>query len=342
MIAGSVYPEEYQRFLSYLSLINMDIGFIMSFSCLVATDFYDRLLLSTIGPLFALAILGFTYFVALKRNSGSEMATPVVAHKHMSTALFVVFFIYSSVSFNIFQTFVCDTLDDGVSYLRADYSLTCETSTHSVYKGYAIGMIFVYPVGIPAVLLWWILRNRHDLAVEERDTLMHLQPLHGLWAAYKPSRYYYEIVECVRRVMMTGIAVFVLPGTSAQIAFVLLVAVVFVFVSESLGPFESRVDMGLYRWGNGVIFASMYAALLLKVDVSEEGQDTVSAFVGVLIAANLFMVVTVLVQSVFLLVEWRDALETVQPGGSADASVRDSSSVCLEDEAKGEIDGVRN
>ncbi|CAN0486022.1 unnamed protein product, partial [Laminaria digitata] len=39
--------------------------------------------------------------------------------------LFIVFFVYSSVSFTIFRTFVCDDLDDGTSPLRADCSLVC-------------------------------------------------------------------------------------------------------------------------------------------------------------------------------------------------------------------------
>lgn len=305
IIAGNVYPEAYERFVSNLNPINLDICLFMSYSCIVTTNFYDRLLIATIGPLLVLAVLAGTYAIAKKRNGSSELAVRAVQRKHLSAALFILFFIYASVSFTIFQTFVCEKLDDGETYLRSDYSLTCTTNTYRAYKAYAILMVCVYPVGIPAAFTWWLARNRQVLNKPNRETLENLEPLKDLWAAYKPSRYYYEVIECGRRIILTGIAVFILPDSAAQIAVVLLLAVVFLFISESLSPFKTRVDMRLYRWGNGIVLASMYVALLLKVDVSAENGDNLYAFSVVLIVAHVFMVVTVIIQSLLLLKNWR-------------------------------------
>ena len=91
----------------------------------------------------------------------------------------------------------------------------------------------------------------------------------------------------------------------AQIAVVLLVAAVLLFVAESMSPFSSTIDMSLYRWGNGIILASMYVALLLKIDASDEESSELSAFGVVLIAANVFLAVTVLVQSMLMTFEWK-------------------------------------
>ncbi|CAN0594646.1 unnamed protein product, partial [Laminaria digitata] len=52
-----VYPQEYEDFLSKLSPINFDIGLISSYSCVLSTDFYDRLLLATIAPIAVLGML---------------------------------------------------------------------------------------------------------------------------------------------------------------------------------------------------------------------------------------------------------------------------------------------
>ncbi|CAN0350263.1 unnamed protein product, partial [Laminaria digitata] len=114
-------------------------------------------------------------------------------------------------------------------------------------------MACFYPVGIPAVYAWCLARNRRDLVKSNRETLPHLQSLNTLLAAYKPSRYFFELVECTRRIALTGIAAFVLPNSTAQISIVRLVAVAFVFISESIGPFRKVTDANLYRWGNGVI-----------------------------------------------------------------------------------------
>lgn len=146
--------------------------------------------------------------------------------------------------------------------------------------------------------------------------MVQLQPFSGLWAAYRPTRFYYEVVEYCRRVSLTGIAVFIFPGSAAQIAVVLLMSVVFSFISETLQPFSHNVEMWLYRWGNGIVMSSMYVALLLKVDVSEEDPSVEMAFAGVLIAANVFMIVSVLIQSALLVLDWRvdnNVVEVVGP-----------------------------
>eukprot|EP00903_Cladosiphon_okamuranus_P015456 g14274.t1 len=105
-----------------------------------------------------------TYTVASSRNSHSPDGLRAATGKHLSLALFVMFIVYSSVSYIVFQTYVCETLDDGITYLRADYSLTCTTSVHTAWEVYAGIMIIVYPVGIPVVFAWWLVPNRHAIA----------------------------------------------------------------------------------------------------------------------------------------------------------------------------------
>lgn len=285
----------------------------MSYSCMATIDFYDRLLVTTIVPAVVLVALLGSYFIGKRRNRSSDFAMRVVKRRHQSAALFLAFWVYSSVSYTIFQTFACDSLDDGKAYLRADYSLECSTNLHSIFKTYALVMVGVYPVGIPAVFAVCLARNRGDLSKSNRDTLPHLESLSTLWTAYKPSRYFFELVECTRRIVLTGIAAFVLPNSTAQIAIVLLVAVVFVFVSEVIAPFNEVADANLYRWGNGIIVTSLYVALLLKIDLADESEESTVAFSGVLIAANVVMIVTVLVQTLLLVKEWRGVPARVRP-----------------------------
>ena len=295
-----MYPDAYEAFLSKLAAINLDIGFILSNLCIMKTDFYDKLLLATVGPLVVISAVSATSYITRRRRRNTSRSGPLVIRKHLATVLFILFFIYSSVSFTIFQTFFCEHLDDGNAYLRADYSVKCWTEKHDTYRAYAIVMVFVYPVGLPALFSGWLSHNRQDLENADRRTMAHLKSFRSLWSAYKPSCYYYEVVECIRRVALTGAAVFVLPNTADQIAVVLLVAVIFMFISESLSPFENNHDMWLYRWGNGIILVSMYVALLLKVDLTGEESDISMVMTTVLILANVMMITTVVVQVVLL------------------------------------------
>ena len=301
-IAGSVYPQEYEDFLSTMAVVNVDIGFLLSNACILTTNFYDRLVLATVGPLVILFACACTFIITRRRRRGrnENASEAVLKQKHLSVVLFIVFLVYSSVSFTVFQTFACDGLDDGKSYLRADYSITCYTEIYTVYQTYAILMVFVYPVGIPAFFTWWLVRNRRELENPERQSMSDLQSYRFLWAAYRPAYYYYEVVEYARRIVLTGAAVFVLPDTPEQVAIVLLIAVIFMFISESFSPFESKLDMWLYRWGNGIILASMYVAFLLKVDLAQDGSQSSSTITVLLIGANVFLLLTVAIQAALL------------------------------------------
>ncbi|CAN0415440.1 unnamed protein product, partial [Scytosiphon promiscuus] len=236
------YPDLYQTFVSKLNPINLDLDFVFSYSCLVRNEFYEHLVFATIMPLVALVVLTGSYFIAKMRNSCSDSAVREVRHRHQAVVLFIAFLVYSPVSYRIFQTFGCDQLDDGETYLRADYRLLCSTARHSWYKVYAFIMMVVYPIGISAAFAGLLFLYRRGLVKPDRETKLHLKPLNGVWAAYKPSRYYYEVVECGRRILFSVIAAFVVPNSAAQLSIALMFAMVYVFVSEILSPFQKGVD----------------------------------------------------------------------------------------------------
>lgn len=293
------YPDVYEKFLSSLNVVNFNLGFFLSFFCLVGTNFYGRLVFSTLVPLAVLGGLAVTHAVARRKNRASRTGMMAATHKHLSIALFIMFAVYSSVSFTVFQTFVCETLDNGVEYLRADYGITCTTRTHTIMKAYAGFMVVVYPLGIPAVFTWWLVSNQHDLRhrVESARPADNLEPMRNLWEPYKPERYYYEVLECGRRIVLTGLAVFIYPGSAAQVAIEVAFAAALLVIFEVLDPFIDSVDAWLYRSGALVVFFSMYLALLLKVDASNESSQSQETFASLLVAAHVGMVLTVIASS---------------------------------------------
>lgn len=143
-VADVEYPGAYSDFLAVVDVVNLDVGSLLSLACVYSTNFYDRLLITTIGPAGLLCLLACTYWVGRSRNRHSAEATSRVWLNHLRIALFIMFVVYSTVSYTVFQTFVCDKLDDGNSYLRADYSITCYTAKHN---GFQVGVV-VYADGL--------------------------------------------------------------------------------------------------------------------------------------------------------------------------------------------------
>lgn len=217
-VSTSVYPVVYEKLAPVFHLVNFDIGFILSSSCILNLNFYDRLMFATIGPIGVISMMGATYAVAARQRCISPDMLAVMGHRLIAAGVFVVLFVYSSATFTIFQTFVCDEIGTGNTYLRADYSISCLTRKHRVYTWYALVMIAIFPLGVPAFFAWWLVRNQRDLKTANRESVPHVQPFKRIWIAYKPSRYFSEVLECGRRTMLAGSAVFVQAGHEGSAA----------------------------------------------------------------------------------------------------------------------------
>lgn len=305
-MANLTYPDVYQTFLDGVNVLNLDISWVFSIDCIMSVDFHDRLLAATIGPIVCIAILRASYTVAVRWNRGSEAALRSVRYKHLSMVLFLTFLVYSPVSSVLFQMFSCDELDDGGTYLRADYRIECNSRKHKALQIFSGFMIVLYTLGIPLVYIALLYKKRHLLGDEQRreDDIL-VKSTSDLWKPYKPGRFYYEVIECGRRVLLSGVVVFIYPDTAAQVAVTLAMAVFFMILSEILAPYESAFDAWVNRMGHVIVFGSMYVALLFKLDVSEEGQRGQKLLEITLVSANVCMILVVAAEAVALTCAFR-------------------------------------
>ena len=309
------FPNVYDKFLDRVNFFNFDLSWVVSIRCFLEVDFHDRLLWTTITPVVIMGLLGVTYFIAAnKHRASSETFFRKTRQKHVSTALLITFLVYSSVSSVVFQMFACDKLDTGKSYLRADYTIECDSDKHRALQIYAGLMIILYPVGIPALYAGLLFSNRRVLRDEKRREESHFaRPISDLWKPYKPQRFYYDVIECGRRILLTGAVVFIYPNTASQIAVAFAIAVFFVFVSEAMAPYKSCWDAWTSRIGHAIVFASMYFALLLKVDVSGENHSSQEMFGVILVGVHGCMVVAVMVQAIVLAMSLRSTKKLEDP-----------------------------
>jgi hypothetical protein len=335
-ITGLRLPKLYYDFLSWATTINIDFGWIVSIGCITQVTFYDKLLLNTLAPFGIAALLICTYSIAQCRHQVHAVSAPTsstrlgkvsttdntrtanlnrIRAKHCSAFLLMTFLIYSTVSTVIFQTFACDAVEGtGTSYLRADYSVSCNTAKHTAYQAYAAVMILVYPVGIPLLYTWLLWRERRcfnqshkrssgprllDTASTQQlqeTSAAAVQSIRFLWSAYTPKRYYWEVVECIRRLLLTGFVVFVFPNSSAQAAVACLIAAISLVIVVHYKPHADSIDTGIYVSGSIIIFLSMFLSLLVKVNVSQDDTESQHAFSVLLILMNIGMILATIAQ----------------------------------------------
>jgi len=61
------------------------------------------------------------------------------------------------------QVYSCERFDDGSAWLRADYTLDCDTSDQRTFEAFAALMIGVWPLGFPSLFAVLLHKHRHAL-----------------------------------------------------------------------------------------------------------------------------------------------------------------------------------
>ncbi|CAN0492739.1 unnamed protein product, partial [Laminaria digitata] len=82
--------------------------------------------------------------------------------------------------------------------------------------------------------------------------------------------FYYEAIECGRRMLLTGALVLVAPNSSTQTAMACILAFGSLLGFELMRPHVDSTDAWLYRLGCVTIFLGNFLALLIKVDAASE------------------------------------------------------------------------
>jgi multisubunit Na+/H+ antiporter MnhG subunit len=318
-ITGLPLPNIYHKFLSWTDVFNLNLGWLLSLGCLTQANFYEKLLITTLGPFAVAAALVVTYATVTTYTS-QRMVVPArtarlekALARHYLVFLAMTFLIYSTVSTTVFQTFACDSVDDSAismtSYLRADYSIECGTLEHKAYKVYAGFMVIIYPLGIPALYAWLLWSKRHKLSDNNDESSVHMISKHDdntlrstrfLWKSYTARMYYWEVIECLRRLLLTGAVVFIAPGTAAQAAVACVLAMFSIVVALYCRPHAETLDGQIYTVGAMIIFLSMFLSLAMKTDVSHETDYSQHVFAVVLVVLNVVMAMTAVVQMVLV------------------------------------------
>ena len=263
--------------------------------------------------------LNFTTFVFLfskkpgmtKKSASLEMFRRAGKDSHLKRTvlktqnyfyyfLMLTFLVLISTSTKVLFFFKCHEFPEiKQSYLLLDYSIDCDGERYQIFIFYACLMLLVYPIGIPA--LYFILLDRcrdilsdpHELAIEgmnEKVPDPRIGHVTFLTDSYTPEFYNFEVVECVRKLLLASI-VGIVPELFAPVTG-LIISSLFIYVF-TFRPFEEK---DLNSLGIVLQYALMLiytASLVTKADMSGQSKEDQAAF-GVL------LVLIVMVGPVFI------------------------------------------
>ena len=165
------------------------------------------------------------------------------------------------------------TAEPTVCYVSADYStVACNRApggTECVYtteyesvRSTAQLVLLLYALLLPSLLLYLLLRARHAIEHDMKTPLA--TALLFLHKPYRPTFYYFELVEMLRKQILIGFAVFVSPGSLLQLIFGLGVALVAHALFTSAAPFEEKSDSAFASVTNLATVLLMLACVMVR------------------------------------------------------------------------------
>ena len=167
----------------------------------------------------------------------------------------------------------------------ADLSISCSSERYDFGVMWATIMVFVYPLGIPALYYYLLKINLDDIvkvvAVNSRSdngevTYLEVRPserdyatrptstrlvtykaLSFLYQAYEPKFWYWEIIETTRRLFFTALLVF--PATAnLQVVGAIFMSVIFMKLYGYYAPYEQDADDVLQEIAQYQVFFTLF------------------------------------------------------------------------------------
>ena len=232
------FPDTYTKINSFGSIVNLNFFNDIALSCDYNYDYIDFLIMVTVIPAGLTCLLVSIYYYHysyLRWYRSKSKSAESSLRVYLKIFLVGSFLALPGISIFIFRTFSCIDLDpdnEGGEYLQADYSISCESFRYEWGRAYAIGMVFVYPVGVTVYYYWLLynhrelIKNRKSASLSELDHKL-IEPLEFLFSAYEPRYWYWEVIETIRRVLLTGVLVIFHQGSGLQIVAAFVISLVF-------------------------------------------------------------------------------------------------------------------
>ena len=198
-------------------------------------------------------------------------------------AIMELFFaVHAPVSRVAFEWFNCQPVGQR-EYMRADYSIECYDLAWEKTKPMAIMLIALFTVGVPLVLVTYMIWHRKRLW-----SVAILAQIGALYDRFSPGAEWWGLHEVVRKTVLTGLLIFV-PSISSRIAIAALISCLALINLNFFRPFQNPVVF----WVSEAAFmatTTKYVAGLLLMSASRSADAVVGI---VLVCMDVAVFVTV-------------------------------------------------
>ncbi len=274
-------PGPTHGLMRYLQLFTGDLKTLIQFDCR-GWDWFDVWLLNVLG-IPSLAVL-----LCCARYGWQRWRRNLDAQPNLARSLFfVILLLYPRVSAGILSALRCRQLGDEVSVLDMDYDVSCSDQRYTHYYLCAWLLLIAWPIGIPLGLLTALWRHyaynklefeaMHDELLRSDATIRQsygaaehnrskLIERYGFCLdSYRPGCWYFEPLDMLRKLTLSGLLQFVQRGTAAQVLLGCLLAFCAFGVQVRLLPYRDADANLLKACAELLTFLVFLISLILRV-----------------------------------------------------------------------------
>lgn len=288
------WPSSLLSILLQLRIALLDFFQLTSFSCWQTTNFYDGYLFTVVGTLI-LVLFSFILHLICKfilpkfslkdhKKSFQEMIVKVTT--------LIISIIYPSVSLTSLSLWNCTPVGSEL-YLVEDYSLICSGSTYLLYTIFNVIFVTVFVAGWPLFIFFYLFKVRQRLI--EKTVLVRIG---HIFSPYSHEFFYWEVVECLRKLYLTALVVFYVHGSVIQIGMTIFVCVISLVTHISLKPFKLAWVNWLQTFSLAFLWLSFQTALVF-VSPGNTSSESLS-ILGYLV--SIFQVLFVALPFIFIII----------------------------------------
>jgi hypothetical protein len=295
-----VFPTQPTAALSFVAVSVVDLRDILRFECW-GWSWYDQWLATVVGlPLIVTLPIAahWMWRCVSARHIDADSRKAVYADAKQTSVgalFFVVMLIYPQLSASILSSLRCRSLGEEASYLEADYSVDCRSERYSHYQAFAYMLVVVVPFGFPLVLLgvlmhewrksyqWWQRLDRSEAmqspATEDGQVDVDVTPpsvaefhykrVHSTFGFcmddYRAECFWFEPVDLLRKLALSGLLQFVHRGTAAQCFCGSAIAFASFGVQQWLRPYREHESNVLKALVDTQLFVTFLISFILRV-----------------------------------------------------------------------------
>ena len=257
----NVLPANLKSFYTRLSVTNLNPASLLSLACFHHDlgSYFSELVCATTTPIALAIINAMVYLVRTTYKTASREDTQRLYEQHLQLFLMLCYLALPSVCTVIFSAFTCETDFDSlqqVSFLQADYGTDCNSDEYRHWiLPWAFTSIALYPVGVNVMYAITLFRNRYAIKDGRAD---HIGFLHD---AYGEHAWFWEPIDSIRRISLTGVLVF-FTSKGIRLAVGMLFSFGWLLLYYRVAPFARMDDQLLAEIVNIEIVFSIMMLIL--------------------------------------------------------------------------------